>query len=109
MTEWYIIILVFITLLGASSLYYQVFRLIQLDAKCRGFKHPTFWGLFFAGGNNGGSGVLLYLLGRKKYPSVMTEEQHSLMESRKRRAGVSLCFLAAGSISLVIACLFNGF
>ena len=101
MLTWYMIIFAFVTLLGASTLYYQVFRMIQLDAACRGFKHPTFWAVFFSGGNNGGNGMLLYLLGRKKYPSVMTEEQRSIM--------VSLCFLAAGTICLTVSCIFNGF
>lgn len=109
MLTWYMIIFAFVTLLGVSTLYYQVFRMIQLDAACRGFKHPTFWAVFFSGGNNGGSGMLLYLLGRKKYPSVMTEEQRSIMVSRKKRAGVSLCFLAAGTIFLAVSCILNGF
>ena len=35
MLTWYMIIFAFVTLLGASTLYYQVFRMIQLDAACR--------------------------------------------------------------------------
>lgn len=42
--KWYLIVLVFISLLGASTLAYQVFKMTELDAKSRGFKHPKAWG-----------------------------------------------------------------
>lgn len=41
---WYMIVFLFIALLGAFTLAYQIFRLTELDAKCRGLKHPKFWG-----------------------------------------------------------------
>lgn len=40
MLTWYMIIFAFVTLLGASTLYYQVFRMIQLDAACRDSSTP---------------------------------------------------------------------
>lgn len=42
--NWYTIILVFLVLLGAFTLSYQIFKLIELDAKSRGLKHPKLWG-----------------------------------------------------------------
>ncbi len=36
-------IMVFMVLLGAFTLMYQIFRLVVLDAESRGMKHPTFW------------------------------------------------------------------
>lgn len=100
--SWYIIILVFLIILGALSLSYQIFKMISLDAKSRGLKHPKFWGVFSLGGGNGSGGLLLYLIGRRKYPCVMTDEDRAIMGSRKKQACVSLCFLAAGAIGMLI-------
>ena len=52
MMTWYLIIFVFMVLMGAFALAYQIFRLTELDAKCRGLKHPKWWGLFSLSGNN---------------------------------------------------------
>ncbi len=67
-------VMVFMVLLGALSLMYQIFKIVVLDAESRGLKHPKFWGIFSLGGNNGSGGFLLYLIGRNKYPSAMTDE-----------------------------------
>lgn len=69
-----ITILVFIVLGGAMSLTYQFYKIIVLDAKSRGLKHPHFWGLFSLSGQEGGGGIIFYLLGRKRYSSCMTDE-----------------------------------
>ena len=53
-------IMVFMVLLGAFTLMYQIFRLVVLDAESRGMKHPTFWGIFSLSGNNGGGGPVSY-------------------------------------------------
>lgn len=103
----YAVVLMFMVVLGAFSLAYQVFRLISLDAESRGLKHPKFWGLFSLSGGNGSGGLLLYLFGRKKYPSEMTEEQKKISNSRKKRAGISLCFIAFGTIFLIVIGLFG--
>lgn len=95
--KWYLIVLVFISLLGASTLAYQVFKMTELDAKSRGFKHPKAWGFFALGGNNS-SGLLLYLIGRKKYLSHMSDPDKQIIESRKKKAGVSLIFFALSTI-----------
>lgn len=98
---WYLVILVFLVMLGAITLSYQIYQMVYLDAKCRGLKHPTFWGFFSMGGNNGSGGLILYLLGRNKYPSTMSESDRSILNTRKKKALVSLCFLMVGTICLV--------
>ena len=100
-------IMVFMVLLGAFTLMYQIFRLVVLDAESRGMKHPTFWGIFSLSGNNGGGGLILYLLGRNRFPANMTETTKESLDSRKRKAGLSLCFIAIGSIALIFIALFG--
>lgn len=100
--SWYMIILAFIMFLGASTLAYQIYKLTELDAKCRGLKHPKLWGLFSLSGNNASGGLILYMIGRRKYPSVMSEDAKLLMNSRKKKASVSLAFIAVGTIALMI-------
>ncbi|NEU05644.1 hypothetical protein [Clostridium senegalense] len=102
--SWYLIVLMFIEILGASTLAYQVFKMTELDAISRGLKHPKFWGIFSLSGNGGG-GLLLYLIGRRKYPSFMSNADRLIMESRKKKAGVSLSFLAVSTIILFAICL----
>lgn len=100
-------ILLFAVLLGAFTLAYQIFRLVALDARCRGLKHPNFWGFFSLSGNNGTGGLILYLLGRNRYPSHMTDSEKQIFDSGKRKAGLSLCFVAAGTIGLICIALFG--
>lgn len=102
--SWYLIVLMFIAILGASTLAYQVYKMTELDAISRGLKHPKFWGIFSLSGNGGG-GLLLYLIGRRKYPSFMSNADRLIMESRKKKAGVSLIFLAISTIILFAICL----
>lgn len=101
------VILVFILLMGAFTLMYQVFKLVTMDAESRGLKHPKFWGVFSMGGNNGVGGLLLYLIGRKKYVSNMSDANKEIFNSRKRRAGISLCFFVFGAIGLFAIMLFG--
>lgn len=104
---WYIVVFIFITLLGAFTLSYQIYKLTELDATCRGLKHPKFWGFFALGGNNGSGGLILYLLGRRKYPAQISPAAAQEMNARKKKAGVCLIFLAVGAISLMITCIFT--
>ena len=90
-------IMVFMVLLGAFTLMYQIFRLVVLDAESRGMKHPTFWGIFSLSGNNGGN----------RFPANMTETTKESLDSRKRKAGLSLCFIAIGTIALIFIALFG--
>ena len=101
------VMMVFMVLLGAFSLMYQIFKLVVLDAESRGLKHPRFWGVFSVGGNNGGGGLILYLLGRNRYPANMTDATKELFNSRKKKAGLSLAFIAIGTITLIFIALFG--
>lgn len=92
----YAVVLIFMVVLGAFSLAYQVFKLISLDAESRGLKHPKFWGLFSLSGGNGSGGLLLYLFGRRKYPSAMTEEQKKISNSRKKGQAYHFALLLLG-------------
>ena len=98
--KWYLFLMVFIVLLGAITLAYQIFRMTELDARCRGFKRPKFWGFFSLSGKNGSGGLILYLIARKKYPITISASEQKEMNSRKQKAGVSLLFLAVGAIVL---------
>ena len=103
-----LIILVFAVLLGAASLAFQIYQLTELDASCRNLKHPKFWGLFSLSGNNGSGGLILYLIGRRKYPITMTSEQQKTMASYKQKAGISLGFIAVSAILLIVLVLSGG-
>lgn len=98
--SWHLGLAIFIALMGAFTLAYQVYKLTELDARCRGLKHPKLWGLLSVSGNNGSSGLLLYLIGRRKHPVAMSEGDQAVMNSRKKKAGVSLLFLVVGTIAL---------
>lgn len=102
--KWYQIIFIFIVLLGAMNLAYQVFKMTELDARSRGFKHPKLWGLFATGGQNG-AGLIVYLIGRRNYPSTMSIEDANCMASRKNKSAVSLVCIAIGAIGLVVVTL----
>lgn len=95
-------------IVGSFFCVYQLYRLVQVDAECRGLKHPRLWGLFAISGN-GQSGLILYLIGRRKYPILsMSEAQKALIGTRKKRFGVGLLFLAAGAIVCVMSMFLSG-
>lgn len=87
---------------GAVCLTYQVYRIVQLDATSRGLKRPRLWGLLAIGGNNS-SGILCYLIGRRNHPVVdLPQERRAEIQRRKLRALAALCFIAVGSIGMVV-------
>ena len=80
---------------------YQLFRLAETDARCRGMKHPRLWGLLASSGSNQ-SGLLLYLIGRRNHPVLsLSEEEKGLIQRRKRKIGVGIAFLVAGAVLLM--------
>lgn len=80
---------------------YQLFRLAETDARCRGMKHPRLWGLLASSGSNQ-SGLLLYLIRRKNHPVLsLSEEEKGLIQRRKRKIGVGIAFLVAGAVMLI--------
>ena len=97
--RWYLVLIIFIVILGAFTTAYQVYKLTEIDARCRELKHPRLWGLFSLSGK-GSEGLILYLIGRRRFPSSASEAERAEMESRKKKAGVSLVFLALGAIAL---------
>ena len=77
---------------------YQLYRLVETDAKCREIKKPKLWGLLAASSNNQ-SGLLLYLIRRKKYPVIsMTSAEKEFIKRCKKKIGVGIIFLAIGAI-----------
>ncbi|WP_243014550.1 hypothetical protein [Coprococcus comes] len=53
-------------------------------------------------GNNS-SGLILYLIGRRKYPvQNMSIEDQEKIETRKKAAGAALVFMTLGAIGFVI-------
>lgn len=99
--KWYSVIFVFGVLLGAFNVVYQIFKMTELDAKSRGFKHPKLWGLFATGGQNAG-GLIMYLIGRRNYSSTMTVEEKQIIEGRKKKIGVALSFIVVATIGLIL-------
>ena len=86
---------------GVSCVVFQIYQMTVIDATARGLKHPKFWGVFTMSGNNS-SGLLMYLIGRRKYPIVnMSESNSKELEKRKKSAGIGLLFLAVGVIGMI--------
>lgn len=94
------ILFISIVLFSAMNLAYQMYRMTVLDAQCRGMNKPKFWGILVSGSDNG-SGIFLYLLGRRKYPITISEENKQKLESRKKKIFVSLLFMTISSICLM--------
>lgn len=85
-------------IVGSIFTAYQLFLLVKADASCRGLKHPRFWGLLATSGNNS-SGLIMYLIGRRKYPVIsMTNEQKSFIERCKKKIRVGIIFLVTGAV-----------
>ena len=73
-----------IALVGAICTAWQIYQMTVSDAKARGLKHPKFWGFWAMNGNNS-SGLILYLIGRRKYPvQNMSIEDQEKIETRKK-------------------------
>ncbi len=90
-----------VALVGAVCVVFQIYHMTVIDATARGLKHPKFWGVFAMNGNNS-SGLLMYLVGRRKYPVVnMSENNSKELEKRKKSVGVGLIFFAIGIIGII--------
>ncbi len=95
-----------VTLVGAAECTWQFYHMVTADAKARGLAHPKFWGLFAISANNS-SGLIMYLIGRRKYPLLdMSDSTKNEMDRRKKAVGAGLFFLAAGSIGLICSLYF---
>lgn len=94
-----------VALVGAFCVVFQIYHMTVIDAAARGLKHPKFWGVFTMSGNHS-SGLLMYLIGRRKYPVVNKSESNTKeLEKCKKSAGVGLLFLAIGAIGIICSVL----
>lgn len=94
------------TIVGAWGTAWQIYQLTIIDARARGLKHPRFWGLVAANANNS-SGLLLYLLGRRRHPYVdLTKEDQEQLALRKHKAQICLVFLVVSAILTVLCLVF---
>lgn len=104
--EWNIIVAVVcgaVTLVGAVETSYQIYKMTVIDARSRGLKHPKFWGVFAMNGNNS-SGLLMYLIGRRKFAiQNMSDNEKLEIEKRKKSAGIGLIFLVVGTIGFIFS------
>jgi hypothetical protein len=90
-----------VLLVGGIFSTYQLYRLVVVDAECRGLNHPKLWGLLAASGNNQ-SGILLYLIGRGKHPILsITDSQKNYIDSCKKKIGIGLVFIIVGAIMCI--------
>ena len=90
---------------GALCVVFQIYYITVIDASARKLKHPKFWGFLTMSGNNSG-GLIMYLIGRRKYPIInISESEKKELERRKKAAGVGLLFLVTGIIGMVCAIL----
>lgn len=93
-------------LVGGVFSTYQLYKLVQTDAVCRGIKSLRLWGALAAGGNNQ-SGIVLYLIYRRRYPIIgVTNEQQTLMNRCKKKFAVGLIFLVVGAAVCVWGTIF---
>ena len=91
-----------IALVGAICTAWQIYQMTVSDAKARGLKHPKFWGFWAMNGNNS-SGLILYLIGRRKYPvQNMSIEELDNREPIYNVPGAALVFMTLGGIGFVI-------
>lgn len=104
--ELYIGVALIIILLGAINLVYQMFKMVELDAICRGLKRPKLWALLATGGQNS-SGLVLYMITRRKYPTNATLSQQKELDSRKNKAIVCILFTLIGAIGLFYVLVFK--
>lgn len=91
-----------VALVGAVCFCYQLYQIVKTDAKSRGLKYPKFWGGFSISGNNS-SGLILYLIGRRKYPVIhLSDMEKEQILRRKKAVGAALSFLSAGAVIFVL-------
>ena len=72
-----------------------------IRCKSKRLKAPEILGIL--GDGNNSSGLILYLIGRRKYPvQNMSIEDQEKIETRKKAAGAALVFMTFGAIGFVI-------
>lgn len=90
-----------ILLVGSICFAHRLYEIVQIDA--RGFRHPKTWGLFSISSNNG-SGLLLYLIKRRKYPIIeLSKEDMERIEKGKKAISAAIIFVATGAILIIVS------
>ena len=88
-------------IVGSTFSVYQLYKLVETDARCRGLKYPKAWGFFATCGNNQ-SGLILYFIKRRKHPILnITKEQKMIIDDCKKKFGIGLIFIILGSVMCV--------
>lgn len=92
-----------ILLVGSICFAHRLYEIVQIDARSRGFRHPKTWGLFSISSNNS-SGLLLYLIKRRKYPIIeLSKEDMERIEKSKKAISAAIIFVATGAIFIVVS------
>lgn len=92
-----------ILLVGSICFAYRLYEIVQVDARSRGFKHPKTWGLCSILSNNN-SGLLLYLIKRRKYPIIeLSKEDMERIEKSKKAISAAIIFVATGAILIIVS------
>ena len=92
-----------ILLVGSICFAHRLYEIVQIDARSRGFKHPKTWGLCSISSNNG-SGLLLYLIKRRKYPIIeLSKEDMERIEKGKKAISAAIIFVAMGAILIIVS------
>ncbi len=98
----FLVVCIAVAVVGAIGITYQIYQIVLIDARARGLKHPKFWGIFTVCGNNS-SGLLMYLIGRRKYPIInLSDYEKQKLNYHKKVTGVGIIFVAVGAIGLTI-------
>lgn len=88
---------------GIIGMMFNVYKMSIIDAKIRGLKHPKLWGFITMGSQNG-SGMILYLIRRRKYPVLdCSEIDLKEISRRKKMIGLALVFTVIGAIGFVVS------
>lgn len=91
-----------LTIFGGIQLARMIYQLTVMDAQARQLPHPRFWGIFNISGNNSSGNILLYLLGRRRFP---IKDASSLDPQRvtdcKKQARLALVFHLLGAAILI--------
>lgn len=98
--NWYLVLMSCCIVISTLVSAYQIYKMVELDALSKGLKHPKFWGIFALSGANT-SGLLLYLIGSRKYISMLSQSHQRIMNLRKKKACLSFGFLIAFIIVLM--------
>ena len=92
-----------ILLVGSICFEHRLYEIVQIDARSRGFRHPKTWGLCSISSNNG-SGLLLYLIKRRKYPIIeLSKEDMERIEKGKKAISAAIIFVATGAILIIVS------